>query len=501
MQSGITSEIIHPQRLTLAERQHLADEVYPVHSQVFHAEDKESFTKLFVESRADHTTIHLRRNAARAIVAYAAFHRYDKVVRGVKTAIFRAEAGALRDYRGHNSLIGVALRQVLRYKLTHPLRPMLYLGMLLHPTSYMFFTKYGEEVWPNYKQPMPPAIKELLADLSKTFSIHAAQPGNPLVAYVGVSTQETEEERLYWRTCDKPEARFFVETNPNYSNGYGLLTLAPINIQAILRGIGRFARDRAQRQFEPLLATVQQLPLVKQMLGKPKIAQLLRQTSLCAALPDADLALLAQTADLIILPSGRYLFRAGDASDELYVIARGGVYVVTERAGKDQPREERIIDQLALGAMFGELALLSGEARSATIRTATKTTLIRLKRKQLITLMATHPTLHTAIWGAYNQRRFADLTASSTAQFAQLTRQQRLAWLAQGQMQTLGAQEQATIQSPWLFVPTGTVEIQQQHQWTTLRAPALLQTASALQLVAQSPTHYVCLPEPDVPSA
>lgn len=490
MSAFTTSQIVFPQKLTAAARQQLADELYPVHSQIFHAEDKESFTRLFVESKADHTAIHLRRNGAGSIVAYAALHRYDKELRGVKTAIFRAEAGSLRDYRGHNSVINFALRQILRFKLAHPSQPMIYLGMLLHPTSYMFFTKYGGEVWPNYKQPVPPEIKALLADLAETFGLKITDPANPWVAYVGVSTQETEEERLYWHSCDKPDARFFVQTNPHYSAGYGLLTLMPFSTGAFLRSIGRFGRDRVQRCLEPLLTTVQQWPLAKQFFGQPKIERFLRQTPLGADLPAAELALLAQTADLIMLPAGRYLFRTGDASDELYVVAAGGVYVVVERNGAEQ-----IVDQLPVSAMFGELALLSGEPRSAAIRTATKTTLIRLQRKPLLALLAAHPTLRDAIWNAYNQRRFADVTASSAAPFAQLSRQQRMAWLAQGQLQTLATAEKITVQSPWLFVLTGTVELQQQQQWSTLRAPALIQVADTLQMVAQTATQYVGLPE------
>jgi hypothetical protein len=209
MKPQTSSEIIYPQRLTPAMRQHLADELYSVHSQVFHAEDKETFTKLFVESKADETAIHLRRNPAGGMVAYAALHRYDREVRGVKTAVFRAEAGSLREHRGHNSVISFALRQILRFKLAHPTQPIIYLGMLLHPTSYMFFTKYGEEIWPNYQQPVPPEIHALLADLTTTFGLTITDPANPWVAYVGVSTQETEEEKLYWRSCNKPEARFF----------------------------------------------------------------------------------------------------------------------------------------------------------------------------------------------------------------------------------------------------------------------------------------------------
>lgn len=49
--------------------------------------------------------------------------------------------------------------------------------------------------------------------------------------------------------------------------------------------------------------------------------------------------------------------------------------------------------------------MLSGEPRSASIRTATKTTLLRLQRKVLLNLMAAHPPMHDAISGAFAHRR------------------------------------------------------------------------------------------------
>ncbi|MFN8487406.1 MAG: cyclic nucleotide-binding domain-containing protein [Caldilineaceae bacterium] len=502
MSYATKSEIILPEKLTADQRQQLIDELFPIHSQVFHAADKDWFNKAafghyFLELPSDRTVIHLRRNMEGGIVAYAAIRRYDREVAGVQHAIFRAEAGALRDYRGGNALISFGLREVLRYKLAHPTRPMMYIGILIHPTSYLFFRKYGGQVWPNYQQQPPPEISALITDLAASFEM-TTQPDNPFVVHIGVSTQETDEERIYWRTCDKPDAHFFVQTCPNYSTGDGLLSLAAFDTNTLLRAIGRFVQERTQRRLDPLLTSAQQWPLVKPLFGQRKIHDLLRRTALFGALPDEHLALLAQTAELVTLPAGRYLFRAGDDGDELYVIAAGAVYVLMEPAGNAPESKERIIDQLATGAMFGELALLSGEPRSATIRTATKSTLIRLKRKPLLGLMEAHPAMRDEIWNAYARRRFADLTFNAAAQFAQLSRQERMNWLEQGQLQTLAAAERITAQLPWLFVLTGTVEIQQQQQWSTLRGPALLQTASTAQLVAQTPTQYVCLPEPEV---
>ena len=103
-----------------------------------------------------------------------------------------------------------------------------------------------------------------------------------------------------------------------------------------------------------------------------------------------SLATLARSAQIVALPAGRTVFRAGDPGDELYVIARGAVYVLAHREGAGEG-EDHIIDQLASGAMFGEIAMLSGERRSASLRTATASLLIQISRAALFSILEAHP--------------------------------------------------------------------------------------------------------------
>jgi CRP-like cAMP-binding protein len=63
------------------------------------------------------------------------------------------------------------------------------------------------------------------------------------------------------------------------------------------------------------------------------------------------------------MPAGRYVFRQGDASTELYLLARGAAYVL-------EGGEEQVVNELGSGRGFGEIAMLAGERRSAAIRIA-----------------------------------------------------------------------------------------------------------------------------------
>ncbi len=489
MPSIVSTDIIHPKQLTPDARQQLTDTLYTVHCQIFDGVDKASFAKYVVESKAQQTVIHVYKNGAGAVVGYFALHIFEKELNGKPAAVFRAEAGTLRDYRGNNNSVRIGVNYALRYWLTHPNRAIFYLGTLVHPSSYMGLAKYAEIVWPNRAQPVPPDLATFMHELADVFGVQPVDPQKPLVVHVGWRTIDTEVERTYWRNCDKPMAHFFVQENPSYSEGHGLMTLVPVSSGSLLRVAGRVLGDQVQHRLEPLLMTAQQLPLVRQIFGLQDIQRRLKRTSLFADLPDEDLRATAQAAEVLTLPPGRFVFRTGDTGDELYVIASGAVYTVVEQNG-----EERIIDQLAIGAMFGEIALLSGEPRTASIRTANKSTLLQIKRKALLALMETHPQIGASVWGAYARRRFADLTAGNSPHFANLSRQQRMDWFGHGQLTQLSAQERLTVTDPWLFVLSGAVEIQQHSAWSAVRAPALVQVTETLQMVAQTPTQYVCLP-------
>jgi predicted acylesterase/phospholipase RssA/CRP-like cAMP-binding protein len=87
------------------------------------------------------------------------------------------------------------------------------------------------------------------------------------------------------------------------------------------------------------------------------------------------------------LAGGQTLFRQGDAPDYLYVVVQGRLEVLVERAS-GQPG---IIDQLGHGACVGEMAILTGEPRTATVRAIRDSELVRFSKAQLYRLLELHP--------------------------------------------------------------------------------------------------------------
>ena len=86
------------------------------------------------------------------------------------------------------------------------------------------------------------------------------------------------------------------------------------------------------------------------------------------------------------LASGEILFRAGDPGDALYAIISGRLRATVE--GDDGG--ERMLSEIGRGELVGEMAVLTGEARSATVVAVRDSELVRLGRNDLLALSQRH---------------------------------------------------------------------------------------------------------------
>lgn len=99
-------------------------------------------------------------------------------------------------------------------------------------------------------------------------------------------------------------------------------------------------------------------------------------------------------------PAGAVIMRRGEPGDCMYFIASGEVEVEIE------PHPEPL--RLQAGEFFGEIALLTGAARTATVVATQACTLLRLDIVDFRELMGRQPDLARLIYDAAHQRLAAD---------------------------------------------------------------------------------------------
>lgn len=147
------------------------------------------------------------------------------------------------------------------------------------------------------------------------------------------------------------------------------------------------------------------------MFSQDKLAEL-AATPFFAALTPAAFHELLSELQVISLSGGEVLFRAGAAGDSMYIVLSGRLRVSVERADG----VEEGIREIARGDSVGELALLTGEARSATIRAIRDTELAMLSRSAFERAIQSDPTLirQIALQLASRQRQDSDGTTAQS---------------------------------------------------------------------------------------
>ena len=131
---------------------------------------------------------------------------------------------------------------------------------------------------------------------------------------------------------------------------------------------------------------------------QPSIRTILATTEIFDNFSDAQLTLVAALCTPVTYSRGHVVLSENDASDEMYVIGRGGVEVLVNPGavgGAGQQRMEPVVlTELRQGQVVGEVALVDQGVRSATIRVSRDDTLLlRLRRDQLMRLGETYPVL------------------------------------------------------------------------------------------------------------
>lgn len=130
-------------------------------------------------------------------------------------------------------------------------------------------------------------------------------------------------------------------------------------------------------------------------------ADLLAKVELLRGLDRVTLAELAAQLEPQAFRDGARVCAQGEAGDALYIVARGAFGVFASSA--DRPGETRI-GRLVAGDHFGEMALLTDEPRSATVRAEGDSLVLRLERGQFLRLLQREPSLARAVAAVLSRR-------------------------------------------------------------------------------------------------
>lgn len=122
---------------------------------------------------------------------------------------------------------------------------------------------------------------------------------------------------------------------------------------------------------------------------------LLRTVPLFSGMRDRELERVAALADIVDLPPDRQIMKQGDRGAEMFVMVSGSARI--ERDGES-------LTECGVGDVLGEIALLDGGPRTATVTLAEPSRLLVLARREFRELMDEFPEVRLQVLEAAARR-------------------------------------------------------------------------------------------------
>ena len=132
------------------------------------------------------------------------------------------------------------------------------------------------------------------------------------------------------------------------------------------------------------------------MLRKDAKIELIRRVPLFARCSKRELGMVALLADEIDMPEGRELTHQGRRGHEFMILVAGAA---------DVQRDGKVINKLGPGDFVGEIALVTGRSRTATVATRTPSRVLVINAPAFRGLLARAPTIQSRVMDAVAERR------------------------------------------------------------------------------------------------
>jgi small-conductance mechanosensitive channel/CRP-like cAMP-binding protein len=137
-----------------------------------------------------------------------------------------------------------------------------------------------------------------------------------------------------------------------------------------------------------------------------QIAAELRQSELFTVLDDATITALSEQAPVKVFGPGEVVVREGDGGSSLFIVLKGILEVSVDAA---------IVGNIHEDSFFGEMSLLTGEPRAATVRASNEVWLAEVTKELLEPILVSNPSVLETLSNILAEREARTLVSQTTS--------------------------------------------------------------------------------------
>ena len=202
----------------------LAELVAPLVAEVFPELEIETFVNSAFKSSAFFSRMYLY-SVEGCPVGFHIFsrHRFEHRI------IFRVFSCLGEKAKGYNSLERKGLVEIVRTRLRHPTEEIFFFTCYVNPIPYYVMMRAFYEAYPHFSTPIPEGPARLLAAIGDHFHFERVEGRPFFVRRTPASLKASPEEIKRINSSDKAAIKKFLEWCPDWLEGRGLITMAPIS--------------------------------------------------------------------------------------------------------------------------------------------------------------------------------------------------------------------------------------------------------------------------------
>lgn len=187
---------------------------------------------------------------------------------------------------------------------------------------------------------------------------------------------------------------------PNYPESF------PITNQLMMNTLNHLNQAGLAPAYPKADIMISETP-IHEIKRKLDVTSLLRRVELFQTLDEKSLIQLEKVAHISDFDTDTVIVRQDDEGDSLFVIVSGLLEVSQTDDGR-----RRALARLSPGEIFGEMSLLTGEPRIATVQAVTPVKLLEVRRSHLKPILTENPDLISYISEIQTKRQAANLSLS-----------------------------------------------------------------------------------------
>jgi hypothetical protein len=231
--------------LTKAEREALYVEAYALYAAYKTGVDRATFERHFFAD--DDARVALFHDEAGALIGFYSAAVQRVAHEGRQHAVFGALLCIDTRYDGTREATVRAIVDALRFKLREPRTPLAFMGVVTTPASFRRLAVTMPTTYPSRHVPTPAAIDALVRETARLRGLTFVDEARWLVRGLG---EPRQPERLKHSQSlrDDPHARFYMDRNPRFEEGIGMLIWFPLDVENLFRAlVRRLLGDPLQR--------------------------------------------------------------------------------------------------------------------------------------------------------------------------------------------------------------------------------------------------------------